>query len=231
MYRYLFFDADGTLFDFEQAEYQAFALMAQEMGLPIEGEHFLQYKACNASCWKEFERGTLTLDSLKTKRFERFSAETNLPLDPVSASQSYQHHLAAQGILFDHSLPILSTLVSRGYTLFIATNGIADVQWGRFKKSGILPFFKEIFISEELGYQKPDIRYFSAMLQRSNLTDRKRQCLMIGDSLASDIQGAVDSGIDSLWYNPHNQALPSPLKATYTVHRLEEILNLLTKPV
>lgn len=56
MYRYLFFDADGTLFDFEQAEYQAFALMAQEMGLPIEGEHFLQYKACNASCWKEFER-------------------------------------------------------------------------------------------------------------------------------------------------------------------------------
>ncbi len=231
MYRYLFFDADGTLFDFEQAEYQAFALMAQEMGLPIEGEHFLQYKACNASCWKEFERGTLTLDSLKTKRFERFSAETNLPLDPVSASQSYQHHLAAQGILFDHSLPILSTLVSRGYTLFIATNGIADVQWGRFKKSGILPFFKEIFISEELGCQKPDTRYFTAMLERSQLKEKKQHCLMIGDSPASDIQGAVDSGIDSLWYNPHNQALPSPLKATYTVHRLEEILNLLTKPV
>ena len=143
MYRYLFFDADGTLFDFEQAEYQAFALMAQQMGIAAEEEHFLQYKACNASCWKEFERGTLTLDSLKTKRFERFSAETNLPLDPVSASQSYQHHLAAQGILFDHSLPILSTLVSRGYTLFIATNGIADVQWGRFKKSGITHFFQE----------------------------------------------------------------------------------------
>lgn len=231
MYRYLFFDADGTLFDFEQAEYQAFHLMAQELGLAIQAEHVVQYKTCNASCWKEFELGKLALSDLKTKRFERFSETSGFHLDPARASQSYQSHLGRQGILLDHSLGILNTLTERGYTLFIATNGIADVQNGRFKESGITHFFQDIFISEELGYQKPDTRYFSAMLKRSKLTDKKHQCLMIGDSAASDIQGAVDSGIDSLWYNPHHQVLPAHLTATYTVHRLEDILNLLTKPV
>ncbi|ADY14097.1 YjjG family noncanonical pyrimidine nucleotidase [Sphaerochaeta globosa] len=231
MYRYLFFDADGTLFDFEQAEFQAFHLMAKEMGLSIQSKHFLQYKACNASCWKEFERGELTLEELKTKRFERFCEATLFRLDPHDASQRYQNHLARQGILFAHSKNILSSLTQRGYTLFIATNGIADVQWGRFKQSGITHFFQDIFISEELGYQKPDTRYFSAMLERTHLTDKKQQCLMIGDSLASDIQGALDSGIDALWYNPHNLALPPHLKTTYTVNRLEEILGLLTNPI
>ena len=231
MYRYLFFDADGTLFDFEQAEFQAFHLMAKEMNLSVQPEHFLQYKACNASCWKEFERGTLTLGELKTKRFERFCEATLLSLDPYDASQRYQNHLAMQGILFTHSKNILSSLAQRGYTLFIATNGIAEVQRGRFKQSGITHFFQDIFISEELGYQKPDARYFSAMLDRSHLTGKKQQCLMIGDSLTSDIQGAVDSGIDALWYNPHNQAIPPHLKTTYTVNHLEEILTLLTKPV
>ncbi len=231
MYRYLFFDADGTLFDFEQAEYEAFHLMAEELGLVMEHDHFLAYKACNASCWKEFEQGTLTLDALKTERFDRFCKMTGVPIDPHTASRHYQEQLGRQGILFSHSLEILSRLSDRGYTLFIATNGIAEVQRGRLKESGISHFFQDIFISEELGCQKPDTRYFSAMLERANLMNKKNQCLMIGDSLASDIQGAVDSGIDSLWYNPQGKPAPDHLKATYTVKDLHQILDLLTKPV
>jgi len=231
MYRYLFFDADGTLFDFEQAEHHAFHSMARDLGLSVQNDHFLQYKACNASCWKEFEQGALTLEELKTKRFERFSETSLFLLDANRASQSYQNHLAGQGILFGHSLLILSTLAKRGYTLFLATNGIAEVQRGRLKESGVSHFFKDIFISEELGWQKPDTRYFSAMLERSNLLGEKSHCLMIGDNPESDIRGAMDSGIDSVWYNPHNQALPPDLEATYTVTRLETILNLLAAPI
>ena len=209
MYRYLFFDADGTLFDFEQAEHHAFHSMARELGLTVQSDHFFLYKACNASCWKEFEQGALTLEQLKTKRFERFSETSRFALDAVRASESYQNHLAGQGILFGHSLGILTALTKRGYTLFLATNGIADVQRGRLKVSGVSHFFKDIFISEELGWQKPDTRYFSAMLERSNLSGEKSRCLMIGDSPESDIRGAMDSGIDSIWYNPHTGKSPA----------------------
>ncbi len=230
MYRYLFFDADGTLFDFNKAEEQAFFLMGQELNLQLQASHLASYKACNAACWKEFEQGTLSLNALKTKRFESFGNTAKLHLDPYMASKIYQAHLSEQGILYAHSRSTLATLQERGYALYLASNGIADVQWGRIHKAALAPFFTQIFISEELGSQKPDPSFFSTMLGMAGLQEKKQECLMIGDSLASDIQGAHDSGIDSVWLNRDKSPLPSGVSPTFIHTSLSSLLDVLTGP-
>jgi putative hydrolase of the HAD superfamily len=226
MYRNLFFDADGTLFDFSLAEKIAFSLLAEDLGFPDTEKSLDLYKKANALCWKEFEQGAITLTELKTKRFTDFFALTDFVFDSREASNTYEGHLSKQGILFQESLPLLQTLTKRGYRLFLATNGIAQVQRGRIATSGLDGFFDGIFISEELGVQKPDTQFFSHMLEKTGLAGKKEECIMIGDSLSSDIKGAFDSNLDTLWYNPDDtitELSPSP---TYVCRHLSDLLEL-----
>ena len=96
MYRYLFFDADGTLFDFEQAEHNAFWKMAKSLDLPLEREHEQCYIRCNTAVWRQFEKGEVTIEELKVKRFADFASETGISLDAEKASESYQHQLSTK---------------------------------------------------------------------------------------------------------------------------------------
>ncbi|MGH0052657.1 MAG: HAD family hydrolase, partial [Sphaerochaetaceae bacterium] len=119
MYRYLFFDADGTLFDFKQAEHHAFWNMVKTLRLQLKQEDENRYIQCNAALWKQFEKGLVTIDELKIKRFASFGKEVGISLDAEEACRSYQYHLSRQGILFDESISVLETLKERGYTLFL----------------------------------------------------------------------------------------------------------------
>lgn len=229
MYRYLFFDADGTLFDFDEAERRAMRLMGSEVGLRFTDEQLDCYQRANISCWKAFERGELTLAQLKNERFARFNSACGLSLDPEESSRRYQRQLSRQGILYDDAIAVLTALKERGYTLYLASNGIAEVQRGRIEEANVAHFFDAIFISEEMGVQKPDVRYFAMMLRHTDLTEHKEACLMIGDSLTSDIRGGMDSGLDTLWLNVKGERGPIP-PPTHTVASLIEILALLTAP-
>ncbi|MGE4584769.1 MAG: YjjG family noncanonical pyrimidine nucleotidase [Sphaerochaeta sp.] len=228
MYRYLFFDADGTLFDFDQAEKEAFFACAKDLGTTFDEPMFTLYQACNSACWQEFERGTLSLAELKTKRFAVFSNQSKVVLNPDQASRYYQAHLASQGILFPESREVLETLKQQGYILYLASNGISDVQRGRIEAAHIASYFSHIFISEELGYQKPDPRFFRTMLATANLEQEKSRCLMIGDSLSSDIKGGMASGIDTVWFNPGNKRIETSVSPTYTIQTLMQIMTLLS---
>lgn len=227
MYRYLFFDADGTLFDFDQAEEKAFRLTSEHLDFSCEKTTNQCYKLCNERCWKEFEKGLISLDRLKTKRFEDFFSEINLKQDAAYASEVYQKYLSMQGILYSESIPLLQEMKTRGYHLYLASNGISQVQRGRLKHSNISNYFEEIFISEELGVQKPDPRFFSTMLSKTNLQQKKQECLMIGDSLSSDIQGGNASGIDTIYLNRDNKQPQSSCKPTHEIVNLTDLLDLL----
>ncbi len=228
MYKYLFLDADGTLFDFNEAEHKAFYKMAAKLGFSASHKHLKTYKLCNEACWKAFERSELTQETLKIKRFEDFFASEDLSLDAALASRTYQSYLSEQGILFDESLPLLEALIERGYTLYLASNGIAEVQRGRIEQSKTGGYFKDIFISEEIGSQKPDRQFFSVMLERTGLEEKKSECLMIGDSLTSDIQGGFSYGLDTLWFNMDGaHKNNTALQPTYEMHSLTEMLKLL----
>jgi len=227
MYKYLFFDADGTLFDFSEAENRAFYQMTAKLGFEATHEHLQTYKACNEACWKAFERFEITQETLKVKRFEDFFAAEALGLDPALACRTYQGYLSQQGILYKESRPLLEELIERGYTLYLASNGIAEVQRGRIEQSQTGRYFKDIFISEEIGSQKPDAQFFSVMLERTGLKAKKSECLMIGDSLTSDIQGALSYGLDTLWLNMEGvHKNNTTAKPTYEMHSLPEMLNL-----
>lgn len=230
MYRHLFFDADGTLFDFDRAEQQAFTLMARELSLPDDQDAFSFYKKSNETCWKEFERGVISLAQLKTLRFERFFSALAIEGNSALSSSRYQSHLAHQGILFAESIEVLETLKRRGYALYLASNGIAEVQRGRIKAAGIGSYFKGIYISEELGVQKPDTRFFRYMLEQEQLLADKKSCLMIGDSLSSDIKGGFDFGLDTAWIRTGTSE-PKDVQPTYTLSQVNDLLNLLTSPL
>lgn len=227
MYRYLFFDADGTLFDFDEAETRAFYQMAAKLGFRASPQQLQTYKVCNEACWKAFERSELTQATLKVKRFEDFFSSEALSLDATLASTTYQSYLSEQGILYKESLPLLDALIERGYTLYLASNGIAEVQRGRLRQSDTLRYFKDIFISEEIGAQKPDGQFFSVMLERTGLEEKKSECLMIGDSLTSDIQGGLSYDLDTLWLNREGTYKNNTaVQPTYEVHSLSEMLPL-----
>ena len=223
MYHHLFLDLDGTLMDFREAERRAFTRMAGQLRIPIDDASHLLYARCNHSCWKEFEQGLLTIDELSLKRFALFQEQSNLRFDVESASEVYEDHLSRQAILYPETLPLLTLLKDEGYRLHLAFNGISRVQRGRLEASNLERFFDHIFISTEIGVPKPDPGFFERMLRTTGAD--KRECVMIGDSLSSDIQGALDVQLDCIWLNTENRE--TALEPTYTITSLSELHPLL----
>jgi 2-haloacid dehalogenase len=109
--------------------------------------------------------------------------------------------------------------------LCIITNGLKSVQKGRFDISPLKPLFSHVFISEELGYEKPSRAYFDTVAASLPDYDPERT-LVVGDSLTSDIKGGINAGLDTCWFNPEEKQAPNDLAITYVIKRPEEVLPL-----
>ena len=234
-YRFLLLDADHTLLDFDYDMYVAFERMYKEAGLQTQKAYTKEihdiYEACNNVWWHRFEQRACTKQALYHGRFQDFLQQTGLSYDPVKLNHLYFKKLAQTGTAYAGAATLMRCL-SAHYECDIITNGNASSQPGRLKNSGLAPYYNTIFVSETVGVGKPDRRYFQYVFQQIPDFDPDK-ALVIGDSLSSDIQGAVNAGIDSLWYNP--KRLPRPLApaCTYEAADYLEILSLLlptTKP-
>lgn len=221
-YKYILFDADNTLFDFNLSEKEALCATFCEFGVDLSDEQNEIYHAINDSLWKKLERGETTRERLKIQRFAEFVEYLGVSLDPTELSEHYVLNLAKQSYLIDGAYGLCEEL-SRHYPLYIITNGITYIQKTRFSSSPISAFFKGIFISEEMGYTKPETAYFRAAARVVG-DDEPSSYLVIGDSLTSDIAGAVNFGCDSIWIAPEGASDPRP---TYTVRELSEIRSIL----
>ena len=114
------------------------------------------------------------------------------------------------------------------YDLYIVSNGTASVQDRRIAGAHLEKYFKKIFISQRVGINKPDIRFFErCFAEISNLN--KDETIIVGDSLSSDIQGGINAGIKTCWYNPHNLTPPDNMKINYVIGNLEELYDVLKK--
>lgn len=227
-YEIIIFDADETLFDFKKSERDAFKNTMLEFDIEYDENHHLKlYQGINTAIWKEFEEGLITQDKLKVERFKRLSDTLNAGFDENKFAKSYMKHLANASFLYEDSMKLAESL-HKDYRLTIVTNGLKDVQDNRIRKSIIAKYFEDIVVSEEVKVAKPDPKIFEHTLNNIKHTD-KSKVLIVGDSLTSDIQGGINFGVDTCWYNPNKIENKTAVKPTYEISSLMELKVILEK--
>lgn len=223
-YPYLLFDADDTLFDFSAANHNAFAQVCAHCGLHYSEALYEHYESINAPLWQQLNRGEVTKEFLVVERFRRFLAETGVDADPAECNRIQLAGLGSSSVLFPDALEVVQTL-ARNHKLYIVTNAVASVQRARLSASAIAPYITAAFISEEAGAAKPSKAYFDYVMERiDGITPDN--CLVIGDSLTSDIKGANNAGLPACWYNPKGAPRPDDIRIDYEIHSLQELYNI-----
>ncbi|HZM20534.1 MAG TPA: YjjG family noncanonical pyrimidine nucleotidase [Anaerolineales bacterium] len=222
-YAWLWFDADGTLFDYDQAEITALTKTFALLKLPFEAGHLDIYREINHGLWQALERQEIAPEVLQVRRFELLLENLGLDGSPAEMSTAYVEQLGLCTDLMDGAYNVLQAF-HRISHIAIVTNGLQAVQRSRLARSRISDFITDIIISEEVGAAKPQAAFFDAAFARLG-QPAKSDVLIIGDSLTSDIQGGMDYGIDTCWYNPTNELLPDHLKVTYEIRHLRDLLE------
>lgn len=224
-YEVLLLDADGTLLDFDKAEEESFKEVLKKYGFAPEPALVEEYHRINQACWEALEDGRMERAAVLTGRFERFFGGHGLTVKGQEAEDFYRALLGRSFYLIDGALELCGYLKER-YDLYIVTNGVADTQRIRLRESGLEPYFKDIFISEDAGSQKPQKAFFDYCFARIPDADPEKM-LLIGDSLTSDMRGGAAAGVDTCWYNPGKKDNEKGIPVTYEIHGLEELKGLL----
>ena len=224
----LFLDLDDTILDFHKAEHLALGKTLRSFGLEPTQAVLDRYSQINRAHWQMLERKELTREQVLVGRFAALFQERNIQADPQKVARCYEDFLSQGHYFLPGAEEALQTL-SKKYRLYLTSNGTAKVQAGRLKSAGIRPFFQEIFISQELGANKPDVLYFQRCAERIPGFDPQRT-MIVGDSLTSDIQGGINAGLHTCWVNPRHVSCPEDIRPEYEIeglYQLEELLRTL----
>lgn len=221
----IFFDLDNTLLDFDRGEAHALSRALRQFGVDPTPAVLARYHAINLSQWELLEEGKLTKDQVLTRRFDLLFAELGAACDSQAVCDLYEGYLAEEHDFVPGARPLLEALFPR-YGLYLATNGSAEVQRRRLADAGILPYFRNIFISEEVGFHKPSPAFFQACFDAIPGFD-PAFALMVGDSLTSDIRGGRDAGLQTCWFNPHGRPCRPGFQPDHTITALDQLPALL----
>ena len=225
MIRYVLFDVDDTLLDFGKAEAAAIRKTFERIGIPVTDELIRRYSEINAQQWSRFEKGEITREKLLTERFDILFSELGINVPSEMAQASYEYLLGIGHYFVDGAEELLEALKDK-YELYIVSNGNASVQDRRLKSAGIIPYFKEIFISERVGFNKPSAEFFEACFERIPGFE-KDKAVIVGDRLSSDILGGINAGVKTCWFNPRGDAPDPDIPADYEIKHLGELPALL----
>ncbi len=223
-YSTILFDADDTLLDFGRSEREAILDAIRYMGITPNEEMAHVYSEINNTAWKRLERGEITKAQLRTWRFSEFCDRYGFELDVETFAGAYTTFLSQKSYLMDGALDVCRALAPH-CSLYIITNGMAVVQHGRFDPSPLRPLFCDVFISENMGAEKPSTAFFDTVAAHIPDFD-PRDTLVVGDSLTSDIRGGIAAGLDVCWFNRKGAMAPEDMKITYTVEALSDIVPL-----
>ncbi|KYD09069.1 YjjG family noncanonical pyrimidine nucleotidase [Heyndrickxia sporothermodurans] len=224
-YQTLLFDIDDTLLDFGAAEDLALRMLFADQEIVLTDEMKARYDLLNQGLWRSFEEGTITRDEIVNTRFSIFLKEYGKEVDGAILGKKYSSYLAEGHQRIDGALELISNLRQK-YDLYIVTNGISETQYKRLHDSGLYSLFKDIFVSEDTGYQKPMKEYFDYVFARIPHFSQEKT-LIIGDSLSADIRGGYTAGIDTCWFNPSMKSNNTDVIPTYQIQKLEELYQIL----
>lgn len=223
MYDIVLLDADMTIWDFEASEKLALEDTVRYIGAEPTEEVFSFYHKINSALWKAFDLKQVTKEELSYQRFDALLKFVGRTGEPLALNAYYQQRLGEHSIMLPGAEEMCRTLAEK-CTLYILTNGMHVAQVGRFEKSPIKVYIKDMFISEDMGCQKPDREYYDKVFSIIGLEDKSR-AVMVGDSLTSDIRGGINGGVDTIWYNPKRKPFDPNIMPTYTAYSMDEIVE------
>ena len=222
----ILFDLDNTLLDFDKAEANALTKSLGEAGITVTEKMRGRYNQINLSQWKLLEQGKMTREEVKIHRFKLLFQEFDIKASIEEVAGHYQRYLGQGHYFIEGAEEVLEEL-SKKFRIYVVTNGTLAVQRGRIKSSGIKKYVQDIFISEEIGYNKPSIEYFDKCFAK--IPDfKKENTVIIRDSLSSDIQGGKNAGIKTIWFHRAKDQTDNPQpKPDYEIKSLKSLLEML----
>lgn len=226
MYRYILWDIDGTLLNFLEAEKAAVRQCFKIHGLgTCTDEMLAEYSGINVRYWQMLERGEMSKHDILIGRFREFFNNHGLPADKAEPfNDDYQIRLGDTVVYNPNALEVLHAL--KGHAVQCAvTNGTKIAQERKLEKSGLNDVFDHVFISEDVGFEKPDKRFFDIVFEALGFPDPK-EVIIIGDSLTSDIKGGINAGISTCYYrSPGHPAAAGSVSADYEISDFNELIR------
>ena len=234
MHHIFLFDLDQTLLDFHASEKKALGIVLRANGLSFSDEIYLAFKAYNKELWLELEKGTITRTELFTKRFNdvfsRCEGDSS-HLDPLTVNDDFIRTMSVNGVLMDGALEFVRKLKEEitDAAIYIASNGATINAKGRIASTGLDRYIDGLFISENMGVTKPDPAFFDMILEQ--IGEPKNSFIMVGDSLSSDMLGARNASLDSVWFMPSGniEEAMREYDINYCASSYDELLNILKK--
>lgn len=227
MIKFVLLDLDDTILDFHKAEHIALSATLRELGIEPTEAVLKRYSEINMAHWKRLELGELTRTEVLHGRFTQLFCEMGVDGDCYEAQRIYEWKLGTGHYFLDGGQELLDTLYGK-YDLYLASNGTDIVQTRRIASANIEHYFKELFISQRLGHDKPKREFFDAAFARIE-GFKHDEAIIIGDSLSSDIKGGINAGIRTCWFNPRGIKNESGIVPDYEVDSLDKIPELLER--
>lgn len=238
-YKYIIFDMDDTLIDNLENVRYAFSKMLEYKKQSYSEEEFNRWVKLDKQFWNDFNAGEIKVPDeyrISQEQFVKYVQSlryilyfnNEIPItEAMQINELYLNALKEIVVEIPGASKVLQIL-SQKYNLVIATNGPRQAVFTKIEKIGCTDYIKQVFSADltKNTVTKPNELYFIELLDYLNFHD-KDKILIVGDSLKTDVQGGMNSSIDTCWFNPNNEALPSNYKPTFIINALEDLLEIL----
>lgn len=229
-YTTIFFDLDDTLIDTALNSKQVLEEVYTDYRInkyyPTFSDFFEKYKSINLHLWDQYEQNLISKEELKKGRFQQALRDfTSITTEQsLEMNNDFMGRVSNKKNIIEGVEGILEYLHPK-YRLYIISNGFLEVQDKKIKNAGLDSYFKDVFLSDHVGKNKPHPLIFNYALKEANTTTQ--ECIMIGDNINTDIIGAKNLGIDQIWFNPKDTRDTNSITPTYTVKTLHDIKSIL----
>jgi len=222
MKKLLLVDLDDTLLSFHKASIDGLNNIAKQYGLVFSNEDISTYEEINNYYWRQVESSLMDRDTILSLRFHDFLQKYGIDTDGTNENEIYFKTLAEVIYYVDGAIEFLQKAKEKGLIICLVSNGVKSLQDKRLALSEIPQFISKRYISDEIGYPKPNINFFLPIL-KDFPSISKDEMMIIGDSLSSDIQGGINFGITTIWFNPHSKSSDKP---DYQINKLSDFFLL-----